>query len=166
MSIRHVFSLTAALFLALPLLAQEQREQHAAPKNPHQNQNVQELRAVHLDRTAKLLNECMLHCQVCAAHCGKLAEEGKKEHFQVMKICAECAEVCALTGKLTICRSSVLGFQAEACAKICDRCAEHCEKSGSDEVMKTCAKFCRDCAKACREQSAAELKGQAEQDRR
>ncbi|MBL8796623.1 MAG: four-helix bundle copper-binding protein [Planctomycetia bacterium] len=166
MSCRHLISLTAALVLLLPLAAQEQREQNAAPKNPGDRPQAQDQRHMHLDRTAKLLNECMLHCQICAAHCGKLVEEGKKEHFQSMKLCAECAEVCALTGKLAICRSAVLGHQAEACAKICERCAEQCEKSGGDEAMKACAKFCRDCAKACRELSANELKNQAEQERR
>jgi len=104
------------------------------------------------EKLAKTIIDCMIECQKCAAHCGHLVANGQKEHFRTMQLCSECAAVCGLTQKFVYCESPVLNHQAEACAKVCDVCAEACEKGGAtDAMMKKCAQACRDCATACRD---------------
>ena len=111
------------------------------------------------EKAAKTVNDCMIECEKCAAHCAHMVMNGQKEHFRTMQLCNECGAVCGLTHKFIYCQSPVLNHQADACAKICDACADACEKAGAnDAMMKKCAQMCRECATACRTMGKAEAR--------
>jgi hypothetical protein len=99
---------------------------------------------------AKACSDCALECAACNRHCFDLATGGDKKHALVARLCQDCADVCALTGKVVGRRGPVWPAMCEACARVCKACAEQCGKFPDHEQMKKCAKACSDCEKACR----------------
>jgi hypothetical protein len=143
--VRRIFVATlgvACLVLAGPIGASPRAEDNAV-KAPHAHS--------HFDVCAKACADCMLHCDSCHHHCAHLVAEGKKEHFNTMRLCSDCAAVCAAAARVTSGHGPLSVTICESCAKACDTCAAACEKTPSDEHMAACAKACRACAKACRD---------------
>jgi hypothetical protein len=105
----------------------------------------------HFATCAKACAACTLACESCFNHCAALVGEGKKDHAKTMRLCLDCAEVCAASAKLVSRHGPLMVTACEACAKACETCAAACDKFGSDKHMAACAKACRDCAKACKE---------------
>jgi hypothetical protein len=93
---------------------------------------------------ARICEETMLHC---------LKTGGDHADIQHISILTDCAKICKLNADFMIRKSSVAQEIMDACAKICDKCAESCE-SLQDDKMDICVKACRDCAAACRAASS------------
>lgn len=90
------------------------------------------------------------HChQICLQtamnHC--LESGGKHveaEHFRLM---INCAEICQTSLNFMLSGSRLSNHVCGVCAKVCDACAESCEKL---DGMEACARACRKCAESCR----------------
>ena len=90
------------------------------------------------------------HChQICLQtamnHC--LESGGKHlepEHFRLM---INCAEICQTSLNFMLSGSRLSNHVCGVCARICDACAESCEKL---DGMEECARACRKCAESCR----------------
>jgi hypothetical protein len=132
----------ALVILAGPADVQP-RAKEAPVKAPHEHGPF--------DVCAKACADCMLQCDSCHHHCTHLVAEGKKDHFATMRLCDDCAAVCATAARVTGGHGPLSATICEACARSCDACGAACEKVPSDEHMAACAKACRDCAKACRD---------------
>ena len=88
------------------------------------------------------LMECMSICAACAAKC--IAED----HKTTARLCADCADICALTIKA---RSSHSEFEqpiVELCVQACQRCSEECQKVHATHCQE-CAQACQRCVEAC-----------------
>ena len=99
---------------------------------------------------AKACDDCARICDVCSAHCAKMVADGKKEHLATLKSCQDCAEVCSATARVAGRDGPMTDLMAAACAEVCKRCGDACEKHAADPMMKQCADECRRCEKVCR----------------
>lgn len=103
------------------------------------------------DACAKACLACQRECDICAAHCAKMVESGKKEHAVTMHTCEDCSVICASAAKIVGRKGPFSEVICVACADACKRCGDACAKHASDAVMKKCADECKKCEKACRE---------------
>lgn len=126
----------ALLGLAVPLAG--------ADDKPHEHGG-------HFAKCAKACAVCMLECESCQTHCGRLVLEGKKDHVKTMRLCGDCGSICATAAKITSRQGPLSVTLCDACAKACDTCGAACAKFPDDAHMAKCAKACKDCAAACRE---------------
>ena len=102
------------------------------------------------------IQECTTCHQVCLQtiqHClgmgGKHAEQG---HIRLM---ADCAQICAVSGDFMLRGSHLHKRTCGVCAEVCQQCAEDCDRiGGGDQQMKQCADACRRCAESCRGMAA------------
>lgn len=99
---------------------------------------------------AKVCDDCARICDTCSAHCAKMVADGKKEHLATLKTCQDCAEVCSATARVAGRDGPMTDLMAAACADVCKRCGDACEKHASDPMMKKCLEECRKCEKVCR----------------
>jgi hypothetical protein len=96
--------------------------------------------------------ECAAVCTTCADAC--LEEDDPAALQSCIRSNLDCAEICAVTGRL-IARPGeqdprTLRAQLEACAIACRYCAEECERhAGEMAHCRICAESCRACAGAC-----------------
>lgn len=92
---------------------------------------------------------CALMCTSCADAC--VAEE--MDMRQCVRTCLDCADICAATARVAVRRTGqnveVLRATLVLCARVCDACADECEKH-EHEHCKLSAKMCRECAADCR----------------
>jgi len=104
------------------------------------------------------LNDC---AQACTADAdADLGDEHIAEMITCSRLCLDCADVCTATMRVT---SRVTAYDAgvtrpllEACATICARCGDECERhAGSYAHCKVCEESCRRCERACRDLLAA-----------
>lgn len=95
-----------------------------------------------------LLNECIQACEHCYDACFH------EEHSGMMKKCIqtdrECSDICSLTLQAISRNSEFKDDLIALCAKVCEKCAEECEKHDHDHCQK-CANACRRCAEVCKE---------------
>ena len=61
----------------------------------------------------------------------------------------DCAEICQTTGSFVSRNSELHPTVRRACADICLRCADYCERFQDDERAQICAAACRRCAESC-----------------
>jgi uncharacterized membrane protein len=96
--------------------------------------------------------ECAAVCTTCADAC--LAEDDPAAMRSCIRANLDCADLCAVTGRL-IARPGkqdpqTLRAQLEACAVACRHCAEECQRHAEKmEHCRICAETCRACAEAC-----------------
>ena len=98
--------------------------------------------------------ECAQACTACADAC--LSEDMVAELTTCIRTDADCADVCAATGRVL---SRHTGYDAnltravlEACATACRACGDECERHASmHEHCRVCAEACRRCEQACRD---------------
>ena len=96
--------------------------------------------------------ECAATCTTCADAC--LEEDDPAALRRCIRACLDCAELCAVTGRL-IARPGeqdprTLRAQLDACAIACRACAEECDRHAEAmEHCRFCAEACRACANAC-----------------
>jgi hypothetical protein len=102
---------------------------------------------------ARACAACALECEACYRHCLAMVAAGDKKHAAAMRVCQDCAAVCALTGRVVARRGPSWPLMCEVCAKLCKACNEQCGKF-DHEQMKKCARACTSCEKACRDHLA------------
>ncbi len=109
------------------------------------------LRAAAIDA----LNDCV---QACIADTdADLGEHDVAEMVTCIRLCLDCADVCAaaagITSRLSAYDPDVVRPLLEACAASCKSCGDECERHASMH------EHCRICAEACRraEQASREL---------
>ena len=96
--------------------------------------------------------ECGANCTTCADAC--LEEEDPASLRSCIRANLDCAELCAVTGRL-IARpgaqdADTLNAQLEACATACRACAAECDRhADSIQHCAICAEACKACARAC-----------------
>jgi uncharacterized protein DUF326 len=101
----------------------------------------------------------------CAQACitdtdADLGEQDVTEMIRCIRLCLNCADVCAATGGVI---SRPVEYDAEvarpllqACVAICKSCGDECERHARmHEHCRICAEACRRCERACRELSDA-----------
>jgi hypothetical protein len=95
--------------------------------------------------------------QACIADTdADLSEQDVTEMVRCIRLCLDCADVCAATGGVL---SRPAGHDAEvarpllrACVAICKSCGDECERHARmHEHCRVCAEACRRCERACRE---------------
>ncbi|WP_438016688.1 four-helix bundle copper-binding protein [Sorangium sp. So ce315] len=99
--------------------------------------------------TAAEAQHCQSICVQTIQHCLEVGgSHVEPSHIQILQ---DCSEICETTGTMLM-RSSVQHNQVTAaCADICERCAQSCDRFTGDAQMKACAEACRRCAAACRQ---------------
>jgi hypothetical protein len=111
-----------------------------------------------LATTIDALIEC---AQACTADAdADLSEQNVAELVTCIRLCLDCADVCAATARVT---SRQTDYDAgvtrpllEACAATCKRCGDECERHARmHEHCRMCAGACRRCERACQELLAA-----------
>ena len=96
--------------------------------------------------------DCSQACAACADAC--LAEEMVAEMRRCITTDANCADICATTGRVlsrqTEYDAEVTRAMLVACRDACRRCAEECEQhAGMHDHCRVCAEACRRCERAC-----------------
>jgi hypothetical protein len=100
-----------------------------------------------------MLRQCQA-CTACADAC--LAEQSVTDLRRCIRLNLDCADVCEATGR-TLSRLTALDRAdsrklVDACADVCRRCAEECDRHAAMgmEHCWVCAEACRRCEEACR----------------
>lgn len=94
------------------------------------------------------LNACVAACEHCATAC--LGEDDVRMMVRCISLDRDCADICALTGRL-LARGSQHGQHLlRECAEICRLCAEECARHEAAHCQE-CATACRRCEEACRQ---------------
>jgi hypothetical protein len=109
-------------------------------------------------RCIEACGQCADACTACADAC--LSEDMVAELRKCIRTNADCADVCATTGRVLSRHTgddadlarSVLEACAQACKSCRDECASHAEMH---EHCRICAEACRSCEQACRDLLAA-----------
>jgi hypothetical protein len=108
------------------------------------------------------LEQCIENCTRCQRICLETAArhfrgedratKGREGHVRLL---LDCAEICQTSANFMVRGSELHGQTCAACAAVCERCAEECDKLGEDPHLAACAEICRACAQTCREMAAA-----------
>ena len=89
---------------------------------------------------------CLVESEKCATMCGTMPG-----HEACVKICRDCADICALFARLCARDSQFSDALCALCVKCCEACAAECGKHADHtECCKACAEACRKCAEACK----------------
>jgi hypothetical protein len=97
---------------------------------------------------------CAQTCTSCADAC--LAEDRVRDLAQCIRLNLDCADVCAVTGRLATRRTGsdeeVIRRMLDVCALACRLCGDECQRHASKrEHCRICAEACRRCTQACQE---------------
>ena len=103
---------------------------------------------------------CIQNCLTCHSICTQTIQHclrigGKHAAHTHIRLLMDCAEICQTSANFMVRGSDLHGHTCAACAAVCERCAEECDKLGEDPHMAACAEICRACAQTCREMAAA-----------
>ena len=104
------------------------------------------------------LSDC---AQACTADADDdLSEQNIAEMVKCIRLCLDCADVCAatvgVTSRQTEYDAGVTRPLLEACAATCKSCGDECERHAHrHEHCRVCAEACGRCEQACRELLAA-----------
>ena len=95
------------------------------------------------------------HAMYCAAICNSCADACLAEEMdmsQCVRTCLDCADICAATSRIATRRTGsneeALRAVLQACIRVCEICAEECERHDNDHC-RLCAEMCRECARDC-----------------
>ncbi len=111
-----------------------------------------------LAATIDALNDC---AQACTADVdADLGEQHVPELIKCIRLCLDCADVCAatatITSRLAEYDSKITKPLLEACVATCRDCGDECEQhSKMHEHCRVCAEACRRCELACQQLLAA-----------
>ncbi|HKA51859.1 MAG TPA: four-helix bundle copper-binding protein [Candidatus Dormibacteraeota bacterium] len=111
-----------------------------------------------LATTIDALKDCAQACTADAAD--DLSERDVTELVKCIRLCLDCADVCAATVAVT---SRQAGYYSdvtkpllEACAATSKSCGDECQRHAQmHEHCRVCAEACRRCERACHELVAA-----------
>jgi hypothetical protein len=104
-------------------------------------------------KVKKCIDDCSDCYQVCVAtlaHCQEMGGiHAEPKHLTLLK---DCAEICKTSESFMLRGSLHAPCVAQECAKICEQCADSCEKVDPRDIqMMECVKMCRECAASCKE---------------
>jgi hypothetical protein len=109
--------------------------------------------------TIHSIEQCIENCVRCHRICLETAARHLKGEAKIegphLRLLLDCAEICRTSANFMIRDSDLHGETCGACAAICTRCADECDRHGDDPHMAACAEICRACAQTCREMAAA-----------
>jgi hypothetical protein len=88
-------------------------------------------------------NACVTACNYCASSC--LGEEHVIHQIRCVNLALQCAASCQAAAQLMLLKSNYTAEFCAVCVKICNECAEECEKHAAMDM-----EHCRICAEACR----------------
>ncbi|MEK2646240.1 four-helix bundle copper-binding protein [Bdellovibrio sp. BCCA] len=106
------------------------------------------------------MEECIANCAECFQVCTRLiphclhlgGEHAGAEHINLLSICAA---ICETSVRFMLAESEFHEDTCAVCAKVCDACADDCERiDGGDYMMKECIEICRECAESCRKMAS------------
>lgn len=105
------------------------------------------------------MTDCIEHCLNCHRVCIEtsrycLQKGGPHAEAGHVSLLWDCAEICATSADFMLRRSPLHSETCATCSVVCQRCAESCERMGSDDVMRRCAEVCRACSASCSKMSA------------
>jgi hypothetical protein len=105
----------------------------------------------------RTMEQCIDNC----TNCHRICLETAARHFagessprlveQQVRLLLDCSDICRLGADFMIRGSTMHQHTCRACAEICARCADECDRMGEDPYMAACAEICRRCAESCRE---------------
>lgn len=103
------------------------------------------------DRLSEEQRECIETCTETVEVCEWCADEclGSEEMEKCARLCRDAADVASLHARLMARGSNYSPQLAEACAGVCEECAEECRRHDADHCQ-TCADVLEDCAETCR----------------
>jgi hypothetical protein len=102
-------------------------------------------------KTAELVNvidDCVKICNNCVTK--DLREPDVPKMIRCIQLDIDCSDICTLASRYLSRDSEFSNDILDKCAKICDSCAEECEKHPDMPHCVECAKICRKCAQECR----------------
>ncbi len=106
------------------------------------------------------IEQCIENCVNCHRICLEVTalhfrgEAPKSMPEATVRLLIDCAEICRTSADFMIRGSELHPHTCRACAVVCHRCAEACDRMGDDPHMAACVEACRRCAETCREMSA------------
>ena len=108
--------------------------------------------------TIDALKDCAQACTADVAD--DLSERDVTELVKCIRLCLDCADVCAATAAVTTRQTEYDGNVTrpllEVCAATCKSCSDECERHAQmHEHCRVCAEACRRCERACRQLVAA-----------
>jgi len=106
------------------------------------------------------IRECIRECETCHGVCLDtlnqcLGRGGPAADPEQLRLLLDCAEICQTSANFMRRNSALHVETCQACAAVCERCAESCE-GDADEALDACAAVCRRCAESCRQLCSAE----------
>jgi hypothetical protein len=112
------------------------------------------MQASKIDRVTQK-KQCIQDCLDCHRVCQEMVTylhaEGRQAAANHVRLLLDCAALCQASADFMASDSVLQGHFYGACAEICPRCAQECERSESNVQMKACADTCRRCAESCRQ---------------
>ena len=112
------------------------------------------MQANKIDRVTQK-KQCIQDCLDCHRVCQEMATylhaEGSQAAANHVRLLLDCAALCQASADFMASDSVLQGHFYGACAEICPRCAQECERFESNVQMKVCADTCRRCAESCRQ---------------
>jgi hypothetical protein len=110
------------------------------------------------DADSAEMMRCIEDCEACHRLCLHMAmnhclevggEHVEPGHLRTMLVCAD---VCRATADAMLSSFAYHEVLCSACTRICDECAESCERVGD---MDECVNACRRCAESCERMSGS-----------
>ena len=97
--------------------------------------------------------------------CHRICLETAARHFRgersprieeaLVRLLIDCAELCQTSADFMIRGSDLYQHTCRACAAVCTRCADECDRLGENPYMAACAEICRRCAESCEDMAGA-----------
>jgi hypothetical protein len=107
------------------------------------------------------MEQCIETCTNCHRTCLETAARHFRGERQpqlseaLVRLLLDCADICRTSADFMIRGSELHQHTCRACAAICARCADECDKMGEDPYLAACAEICRRCAESCAEMAGA-----------
>lgn len=92
------------------------------------------------------LNACAIVCNTCYSDC--LNEKDVSIMARCIELSRECADTCQVAASMFARDSENIDLYLRLCAKICEACAEECDKHDKAYTQK-CARVCKKCLDMC-----------------
>lgn len=96
------------------------------------------------------IDECVRCHEVCLSTIPYCLEQGGEHATEShIVLLLDCAAICQTSTDFMLRGSDEQELICAACAAICRRCANECDRHADDDVMRACAEACRRCAESC-----------------
>ena len=110
---------------------------------------------------AYTMEQCIDNCTNCHRICLETAarhfrgERSPRLDESLVRLLLDCAEICRTSADFMIRGSELHPHTCRACAAVCARCADECDRMGEDPYMAACSEICRRCALSCADMAGA-----------